>query len=235
VLFTFVREYAKNQQHKRDLEARRQEQELRWKEEDRARRLAESAKNAANLGDHAEALRRLAGVSLVTLRCHEDTWTFMAQAAFGQWEPHWVKSTLGSLYERGPSSWEVGRFTVEPNLPSGRIDKKPGGMQDVLVSGHNLVRILDTLRAATGSSDLTHGCRARTLYEKITAIASVVDLARPSGQSTGVVVPIGDSLGEQPPPTLRGQVSNRAAPPPPPTARQRAQTLPSSRPTQARS
>ncbi len=80
----FVREYTKNQQHKRDLATLRQERELRWKEEDHAVRLAESARNSAGLKDHAESMRRLAGLSYVTLRCHEDTWTFIARVAFGQ-------------------------------------------------------------------------------------------------------------------------------------------------------
>ncbi len=102
-------------------------------------------------------------------------------------------------------------------------------MQDVFVSGHNLVRVLDTLRTAARSDDLTCGCRARTLYEKIAAIAAAVDPTRLTEQSTGVVVPIDDSLGKRPVPELsRSQVPHRAATPPAPTPGQRSQSLPSS-------
>ncbi|MEU6352918.1 hypothetical protein ABZ896_26925 [Streptomyces sp. NPDC047072] len=222
---TIAREYAKNQQHKRDLAAHRQEQELRWKEEDRAVRLAASARNSAGLDDHAESMRRLAGLSYVTLRCHEDTWTFIARAAFGQWEPSWTQSEWNS-YRNGPDRTRLYRFTIDPNLPDGRIRKTTSGMQDVFVSGHNLVRILDTLHTAARSDDLPHGCRARTLYEKIAAIAAAVDRTRLTAQSTGVVVPIDDSLGKRPLPELpRNQFPDRAAAPPVQAPGQRPQRL----------
>ena len=225
---TFVREYAKNQQHKRDLATLRQEQELRWKEEDRAVRLAESARNSAGLEDHATCMRQLAGLSYVTLRCHEDTWTFISRVAFGLWEPEWTQSTWTS-YRCGPDLTQAHRFTVDPNLPDGRITKKACGMQDVFVSGHNLVRILDALRTAARSDDLTHGCRARTLYERVAAIATAVDRTRPTGQSTGVVIPIDDSLGKRPLPELpRNQVPHRVAAPSASPPGQRSQSLPAS-------
>jgi len=194
----FLAERAKNQQHKRDLETRRQEQELRWKEEDRAAQRAERARNSAVLGHHVEAVRRLTGISYIVLRCHEDTWAFMARIAFGHWEPSWVQSRYSTNHRHGPNGWQVDHFTVNPNLPSDRIRKGADGMQDVCVSGHNLVRILDTLRTATQSEDLVHGARARTLYEKIAMIAVSVDPAQPSGKTTGVVVHIDDSIAEQP-------------------------------------
>jgi hypothetical protein len=225
---TFVHEYAKNQQHKRDLAALRQEQELRWKEEDRAVRLAESARNSAGLKDHAESMRRLAGLSYVTLRCHEDTWTFIARVAFGQWVPAWTQSEWSS-YRHGPDATQLHRFTVDPNLPDGRIRKANYGMQDVFVSGHNLVSILDALRTAAQSDDLTRGCRARTLYEKIAAIAAAVDPTQLTSQSTGVVVPIDDSLGKRPLPELSSsQAPHRAANSPAPTSVPRSQRLPAS-------
>jgi hypothetical protein len=196
VLRKFIEQYVENQRHKRELARRRWEQEERWREEDRAIDLAARAAKDVSARRHGESMRRLAGVSYIALRCHEDTWTFMARAAFGVWEPSWSQSTHDTWNRIGPDSKRLCMLTVDPNLPEGRITKGADGMQDVLISGHNLVRVLDALRTAARSDDPARAARGRTLYERISAVADMTDATRPAGKTTGIVVSIDDSLSE---------------------------------------
>ncbi|MGW0708089.1 hypothetical protein ACWD4G_19405 [Streptomyces sp. NPDC002643] len=194
---TFAEQYARNQQLKRDLKAQREEQERRWREEDREVLLAALAANRVALADHNTTLQRAAGVSYITLRCHEDTWTFMARTAFGVWEPTWTQSTRDPYDRIGPGPARAGRFTAHPNLPTGRIIKGDAGMQDVLLSGHNLVVILDALYEATGSHLSADGARCKTLYDKLAALTAKLDPAAAPGRTTGVLCRIDDSMNSQ--------------------------------------
>ncbi|MFE6620802.1 hypothetical protein ACFZBP_07860 [Streptomyces sp. NPDC008086] len=197
MLRTLVEQYVEGRRHKRNLASRRWEQEARWREEDRAVALAARAANEVSAARHGELMRRLAGISYVTLRCHEDTWTFMARAAFGVWRPSWTQSTYDGWNRVGPDGKGLSLFTANPNLPQGRIVKGADGMQDVLVSGHNLVLILDALRTVTRSDDPPRGAQGKTLYEKISAVADMTDPAEPAGKTTGFVVYIDDSLSQR--------------------------------------
>ncbi|MGW0845564.1 hypothetical protein ACWD26_36605 [Streptomyces sp. NPDC002787] len=196
-LKTFVEQYAKNQQVKRDLLVQRGEQERRWREEDRTVLRAALAANRVALDQHNGTLRRAAGVSYLTLRCHEDTWTFLARTAFGIWEPGWTQSTRDPYDRVGPGATKAARFTADPNLPPGRITKADGGMQDVLVSGHNLVLLLDALREATTAEATANGARSRTLYDRLAAFTAKLDPTAPPGRTTGVLCRIDDSLHSQ--------------------------------------
>ncbi|XVV39788.1 hypothetical protein ACQPXT_41005 (plasmid) [Streptomyces sp. CA-100214] len=91
MLKTWREEYRANQALKRKIALEQWEQEKRWREEDRAARLKVIAENAPALAAHNEHIRTATGVSYLTLVCHEDTWTFMAVRAFGQWKPYWTK------------------------------------------------------------------------------------------------------------------------------------------------
>ncbi|ELS54961.1 hypothetical protein [Streptomyces viridochromogenes] len=199
MLRALIEQCVENLRHKRELAKRRWEQEERWREEDRAVALAARAANDVSAARHGEVMRRLAGISYVTLRCHEDTWTFVARAAFGVWEPSWSQSTYDGWSRVGPNGRQLNLFTVDPNLPQGRITKGADGMQDVLVSGHNLVRILDVLRTVAHSEDPARGARGKTLYERISAVADMADPADPAGKTTGFIVRIDDSLRERHP------------------------------------
>ncbi|WP_158751316.1 hypothetical protein [Streptomyces bicolor] len=197
MLRTFIAQYAEKQRLKRELANRRWEQEERWREEDRAVARAARAANEVSAVRHGEVMRRLAGISYVTLHCHEDTWTFMARAAFGAWEPAWSQSTYDAGNRVGPDGRRLSMLSVDPNLPRGRITKGADGMQDVVVSGHNLVRILDVLRNVARAEDAARGARGRALYERISAVADMTDPAEPAGKTTGFIVRIDDSLGER--------------------------------------
>ncbi|WP_256965595.1 hypothetical protein [Streptomyces griseiscabiei] len=194
---TFVEQYTRNQQLRRELRAQRGEQERRWREEDRAILHAALAANRVALEQHNATLRRAAGVSYLTLRCHEDTWTFLARTAFGVWEPGWTQSTRDPYDRVGPTATRAAHFTANPNLPPGRIAKADGGMQDVLLSGHNLVHLLDALREATGSELTATGARARTLYDRLASFTAKLDAAAPTGRTTGILWRIDDSLHSQ--------------------------------------
>lgn len=191
---TFVEQYARNQQLERELRAQRGEQERRWREEDRSVLRAALAANRVALEQHNATLRRAAGVSFLTLRCHEDTWTFLARTAFGAWEPGWTQSTRDPYDRVGPTAAGEARLTTDPNLPPGRITKADGGMQDVQLSGHNLVLVLDSLRAATASDLTATGARARTLYDRLASFTAKLDPAAPTGRTTGILWRIDDSL-----------------------------------------
>lgn len=197
VLRTFVEQYAENQQTKRDLLVQRGEQERRWREEDRAVLQAALAANRVSLEQHNTTLQRAAGVSYLTLRCHEDTWTFLARTAFGIWEPGWTQSTHDPYDRVGPGATRAAHFTANPNLPPGRITKGDGGMQDVLVSGHNLVLLLDALRAATTAEITANGARRKTLYDRLAAFTAKLDPAAPPGRTTGILLRVDDSLHGQ--------------------------------------
>ncbi len=194
---TFVEQYARNQQLKRDLLAQRGEQERRWREEDRVILRAALAANRVALEQHNDTLRRAAGVSYLTLRCHEDTWTFLARTAFGVWEPAWTQSTRDPYDRVGPTATRAAHFTTNPNLPPGRITKADGGMQDVQLSGHNLVHLLDALHEATTSELTATGARARTLYDRLASFTAKLDPAAPTGRTTGILWRIDDSLHSQ--------------------------------------
>ncbi|EKX63282.1 hypothetical protein Sipo8835_13145 [Streptomyces ipomoeae] len=194
---TFAEQYARNQQLKRDLKAQRDEQERRWREEDRAVLQAALAANRVALGEHNGTLRRAAGVSYITLRCHEDTWTFMARTAFGVWEPTWTQSTRDPYDRVGPGPAKAARFLADPNLPPGRVIKGDAGMQDILLSGHNLVLILDALYAATNSELSADGARCKTLYDKLASLTAKLDPSAAPGRTTGVLCRIDDSMNSQ--------------------------------------
>lgn len=194
---TFLEQYAKNQQLKRELRVQRDEQERRWREEDRAVLQAALAANRVALDEHNGTLQRAAGVSYITLRCHEDTWTFMARTAFGVWEPNWTQSTRDPYDRVGPGVNKAAHFTANPNLPPGRITKGDGGMQDVLLSGHNLVLVLDALYAATTSEISANGARSKTLYDKLASFTAKLDPSAPPGRTTGVLWRIDDSMHNQ--------------------------------------
>ncbi|WP_371578657.1 hypothetical protein [Streptomyces sp. NBC_01314] len=224
---TFVEQYTKNQQLKRDLKAQRGEQERRWREEDREILQAALAANRVALEQHNGTLQRAAGVSYLTLRCHEDTWAFLARTAFGVWEPGWTQSTRDPYDRVGPTAARAAHFTAEPNLPPGRITKADGGMQDVQLSGHNLVLVLDALREATASDLTATGARARTLYDRLASFTAKLDQAAPTGRTTGILWRIDDSLHSQyvnrPPGTGRPTTAPllHKVPSPTPTARRR--------------
>ncbi|GHE39236.1 hypothetical protein [Streptomyces capitiformicae] len=220
---TVLAQYVKNQQLKRDLKAQRGEQERQWREEDRAVLQAALAANRAALEPHNGTLQRAAGVSYITLRCHEDTWTFMARTAFGVWEPSWTQSTRDPYDRIGPSPAKAVHFTANPNLPAGRITKADGGMQDIQLSGHNLVVVLDALYEATTSEPSANGARCKTLYDKLASLTAKLDPSAPPGRTTGVLCRIDDSMHHQyvtrpsggpgfGPGTARNNVRNKTAP-----------------------
>ncbi|MEV8435047.1 hypothetical protein [Streptomyces chartreusis] len=201
MLKTWREEYRANQALKRKIELEQWEQEKRWREEDRAAQQKVIAENAPALATHNEHMKTATGVSYLTLVCHEDTWTFMAIRAFGQWKPAWTQSTSASLVRvpHSPEWAESGRFTVDPNLPDGRI-KKLGtvsgrnGLQQVLLSGHNLTQILSTLYEGTKEDDAAASARCSRLYNKLVEFVELVDPNAEAGQTTGVTFRIDDSV-----------------------------------------
>ena len=197
---TWRAQHVANQELQRRIALERWEQEKRFKEEDRAAVQEAVAANAVGLDEHNEAMKLAAGVSYLTLVCHEDTWTFVARQAFGVWKPTWVMSTFDASDYRGPNTAGIyaKAFTVNPNLQEGRIKKAEGGMQTVILSGHNLVRILETLRTGSGAPELENSARCRTLYSKFALFVGQVDPDAPAGQSTGIEFRIDDSVVLQP-------------------------------------
>ncbi|MEU9396811.1 hypothetical protein AB0D86_43320 [Streptomyces sp. NPDC048324] len=198
MLKAWLEEFKANQELKRRIELEKWEQEKRWREEDRAATQKAIAANAVGADEHGAAMKAAAGVSYLTLVCHEDTWTFVATEAFGRWKPCWITSTHDQNDTRGPNTAWVGhRWIVNPNLPEGRItkDKDGSGMQKVVLSGHNLVRILEALReGASTAQSLPHAARCRTLYSKFADFAARVDPNAPAGQTTGVEFRIDDTV-----------------------------------------
>ncbi|WP_052489862.1 hypothetical protein [Streptomyces sp. 150FB] len=178
------------------------EQEKRWREEDRAARQQAVADNTLALASHNEHLRTATGVSYLTLVCHEDTWTFMAARAFGQWKPVWTQSTrpssiLEMLY--APERQESTRFTSDPNLPPGRIKKlgtvsDRAGLQQVLLSGLNLTQLLGALHEGTKENDTATSARCSRLYSKLVEFVELVNPDAEAGQTTGVTFRIDDSV-----------------------------------------
>ncbi|MFJ4343343.1 hypothetical protein [Streptomyces sp. NPDC088915] len=200
MLKTWREEYRANQAMKRQIELEQWEQEKRWREEDRAARQKVLAENAVGLEEHNDNIRAATGVSYLTLVCHEDTWTFMAVRAFGQWKPVWTQSTQG-LYtaSHAPSILEVGRFTVDPNLPEGRIRKVANGlarsgMQEVILSGHNLAQLMKALHEGVQEDDVAASARCSRLYNKLVEFVDLLDPGAESGQTTGVRYSIDDSV-----------------------------------------
>ncbi|MEU1826642.1 hypothetical protein ABZ502_29955 [Streptomyces abikoensis] len=197
-MFKTLREqYIADQEQKRAIRAEQWAQGKRWKEEDRAVRLKAQQENSVDLAEHNVTMKTAASVSYLTLVCHEDTWTFIAKQAFGFWCPDWDNSEL----EKGKGPWDwnsYDRVRPNPNLTKGRIKKLEAGMQEVLLSGHNLVRILETLRNGTEEVRLAHAARCKTLYGKLAQFVALVDPALPTGQSTGVPYRIDDSLRQDP-------------------------------------
>ncbi|MFJ2568250.1 hypothetical protein ACIO02_35925 [Streptomyces sp. NPDC087568] len=197
---TWREEYRANQALKRKIELEQWEQEKRWREEDRAARQKAISENAPALATHNEHMRTATGVSYLTLVCHEDTWTFMAVRAFGQWQPAWTQSVRPVITSGYAPTWdEMGKFTVDPNLPEGRI-KKLGpvsggnGLQQVLLSGHNLTQLLSTLYEGTKEDDVTASARCSRLYNKLVEFVELVDPDAEAGQTTGITFQIDDSV-----------------------------------------
>ncbi|MEU6460167.1 hypothetical protein [Streptomyces sp. NPDC047065] len=195
---TWREQYRASQELKRQIEREQWEQEKQWREEDRAARQKALAENAVDLAAHNENLKAATGVSYLTLACHEDTWSFMAARAFGIWLPSWTQSTwassLGATY--GPNGQEAQAFTVDPNLPKGRIKKVGGqaGMQEILLSGHNLVQLLNALREGTAEDDVAVSARCGRLYGKLAEFVHLVDPTAPAGKTTGIRYQIDDSV-----------------------------------------
>lgn len=202
MLKTWREEYRATQALKRKIELERWEQEKRWREEDRVARQKVIAENAPALAEHNEHMKTATGVSYLTLVCHEDTWTFMAIRAFGQWKPAWTQSTRPSSVVGIPSApeWsEYDQFAVDPNLPDGRI-KKLGpisgrtGLQQVLLSGHNLTQLLSAMYEGTKEDDAAASARCSRLYNKLVEFVELVDPDAEAGQTTGVTFRIDDSV-----------------------------------------
>lgn len=199
---TWREEYRANQALKRKIALEQWEQEKSWREEDRAAQQKAIAENAPALAAHNEHMRTATGVSYLTLVCHEDTWTFMAIRAFGQWNPAWTQSIKPTITAGHAPTWEeVGRFTVDPNLPEGRIKKistgsaRHGhGLQQVLLSGHNLTQLLSALYEGTKEDDIAASARCSRLYNKLVEFVELVDPDAEAGQTTGVTFRIDDSV-----------------------------------------
>ncbi|HEV2637184.1 MAG TPA: hypothetical protein VGX23_18670 [Actinocrinis sp.] len=155
-----------------------------------------SPRHAIDQQTHIAAMRKAAGVSYLTLVCHEDTWTFVARRAFGSWEPEWITSV--TTFPRNSQHPHYPRFTVEPNLPVGRITKFKAGMQETVLSGHNLVEILAALRTGERRRDPLFAARCRTLYGKFHEFVCRIDPDAASGTTTGVRFWICDSVAELP-------------------------------------
>ncbi|AVI00056.1 hypothetical protein C5L38_33805 (plasmid) [Streptomyces sp. WAC00288] len=202
MLKTWREEYRANQAMKRQIELEQWEQEKRWREEDRAARQKVLAENAVGLEEHNDNIRAATGVSYLTLVCHEDTWTFMAIRAFGQWKPAWTQSTrrIGVMDQpHHPGVLEEQRFTVDPNLPEGRIRKLSEGpahrgMQEVILSGHNLAQLMKALYEGVQEDDVAASARCSRLYNKLVEFVDLIDPSAESGQTTGVRYRIDDSL-----------------------------------------
>ncbi|MEU9273218.1 hypothetical protein AB0E04_48875 [Streptomyces sp. NPDC048251] len=204
MLRTWREEYRATQALKRKIELERWEQEKRWREEDRAARQQVIAENAPALAAHNEHMKTATGVSYLTLVCHEDTWTFMAIRAFGQWKPAWTQSTMAaSIGAINAPNWSEGdQFAVDPNLPEGRIKKlgpmsgraSRNGLQEVLLSGHNLTQLLSAMYEGTKEDDAAASARCSRLYNKLVEFVELVDPETEAGQTTGVTFRIDDSV-----------------------------------------
>ncbi|MFF1691707.1 hypothetical protein [Streptomyces sp. NPDC058254] len=197
---TWREEYRAGQATKRKIALEQWEQEKSWREEDRATRQKAIAENAPALAEHNEHVRTAAGVSYLTLVCHEDTWTFMAVRAFGQWKPAWTQSVKPSITAMWAPTWgEQDAFAVDPNLPEGRIKKigsgsERNGLQQILLSGHNLTQLLSALREGTKEDDVAASARCSRLYNKLVEFVDMVDPDAEAGQTTGVQFRIDDSV-----------------------------------------
>lgn len=201
MLKSWREEYRANQELKRRIELERWEQEKKWREEDRAARQRTLEENAVDLDAHNENLKAATGVSYLTLVCHEDAWTFMAALAFGVWKPAWTQSTrivsISAPY--GPNYQDQTEFTVDPNLPEGRIKKHSSllnetGMQDVVLSGHNLTQLLNALRDGIATDDVAFSARCVRLYNKLAEFVHLIDPDAPAGMTTGIKYQIDDSV-----------------------------------------
>ncbi|NUK50384.1 hypothetical protein HRW14_08785 [Streptomyces lunaelactis] len=195
---TWREQFRADRELKRKIKAEQWEQEKQWREEDRAAEVKAREANSVATDEHNEAMRIAAGVSYLTLECHEDTWTFVAIKAFGFWKPDWVTSEVqpDKSPTKGPWTYAYDQIKTKPNLPPGRITKLDDGMQEVSLSGHNLVQILDALREGTTSDDLSDASRCRTLYGKFAEFVDLVDPEAPAGQTRGIRYQIDDSLAE---------------------------------------
>lgn len=135
---------------------------------------------------HVAAMQRAIGLSFVHVTLHEDTWTFIARSSFGIWEARWDTSTSHG----DPSSPHRSHHFPHgaPNLQRGQIVKHQDGMQTVLLSGHNLVTILASLRAGSRSNwnSEANKARHRTLYVKLRDFAMCIDL---SAERSGTPAP----------------------------------------------
>lgn len=198
---TWREEYRANQAAKRQIELEQWEQDKQWREEDRAARQKSVAENSVDLAVHNENVRAATGVSYLTLVCHEDTWTFMAIRAFGQWQHAWTQSKVSGIYSvaHAPDSVQVARFTANPNLPEGRIKKLPSGtarngMQQVILSGHNLTQLLSSLHEGSKEEDVVTSARCSRLYNKLVEFVDLIDPDAEAGQTTGVTYRIDDSI-----------------------------------------
>jgi hypothetical protein len=189
---TVLEQWKANQEQKRQIRTDHWEQEKRWREEDRAAQVGKEAAREAEqarldrdkaaeharvvdgyavlLQAHGPVLRKAIAVGRLSLTCHEDTWTFMARRTFGMWQPAWTTSQVPLLPHPGAPDGRCGAWSKSPNLPPGRIVKHDDGMQTIVLSGDNLVAILDDLHdgawGPTASPDLANSARCRTLYER---------------------------------------------------------------------
>ncbi|MGY4906261.1 hypothetical protein [Streptomyces sp. 900116325] len=94
-----------------------------------------------------------------------------------------------------PNIIEAERFTVDPNLPEGRIKKVTrNGMQEVLLSGHNLTQLLSTLHEGSKEDDVAASARCGRLYNKLAEFVALLDPDAEAGQTTGIRLRIDDSV-----------------------------------------
>ncbi|WP_028815264.1 hypothetical protein [Streptomyces flavidovirens] len=90
------------------------------------------------------------------------------------------------------------QFTVDPNLPEGRIKKISDGltrkgMQEVFLSGHNLTQLLSALYEGSKADDVVASACCGRLYNKFVEFVDLVDPEAEAAQTTGVRFHIDDS------------------------------------------
>ncbi|MBV7674225.1 hypothetical protein STHAL_32780 [Streptomyces halstedii] len=125
----------------------------------------------------------------------------MAIRAFGQWQHAWTQSKFDGIYSvaHAPDSVQATRFTANPNLPEGRIKKLPNGtarngMQQVILSGHNLTQLLSSLHEGSKEEDIAASARCSRLYNKLVEFVDLIDPDAEAGQTTGITYRIDDSV-----------------------------------------
>ncbi|WP_327188277.1 hypothetical protein [Streptomyces sp. NBC_01334] len=88
---------------------------------------------------------------------------------------------------------------MDPNLPEGRIRKIStgtgrNGLQQVLLSGHNLTQLLSAMYEGAKEDDVAASARCSRLYKKLAEFVELVDPDAEAGRTTGVTFRIDDSI-----------------------------------------